>query len=201
MAISPKNKYIPKDWTLDMCAFESRKDMTDAMSDPKYGRDQEYTEIVQFMANKPFGTDRNQPVQGVVSGRELSEAMADIPSLKKLEAQEIAREHHRNLMMKKDENGDLLYEKSAIHRAVVKQFLIDNSAAIDETFAGQLVDRNLPQYQAHRVTINSEEGFKHFRAERDAKAAAKEAESRAAKHAAIDAGKPTEGFDLGGVKL
>jgi len=123
MPISPKNKYIPAGWTLNRCAFESRKAMTDAMSDPKYGKDQEYTELVAYMANQPFGEDKQ--VQRLVTGRALSAAMYPKADARKLEDAVIFREQTQKMF------GDPRYATSPTYRREVEDWLRANSAAIE----------------------------------------------------------------------
>jgi hypothetical protein len=194
------NKYLPEGWTEEQCRFQSQKELTDAMSDKRYGKDQEYTDMVKIMLRNDLNAEQAAKATAptIVSGRELARALSDPAGARKLALREIASEHARNLFMAKDEQGRLKYEHSAIYREEVRQFLIDHNDEIDATMGDRFVDRNLNK-GAVRVTFG-EGSAEASRQSRDAKQAAADRATLAAKHARVDRGESSEITDLGGVR-
>lgn len=176
---------------LEDCQFEDRAAMIEAMNDPRYKTDEEFRDLVGHMLQRPFLSDEGkQTTQGtVVDGRSLSRAMSDPEGARKQELALVARERYQAMFTKRDENGNLLYDKSPAYREEVRQFLIDNNDAIDAQMpAGTLVDRDQPQNRkAYRVVLGQyEDEAKHIRAERDAKIEAQAAEELREAHERLD---------------
>jgi hypothetical protein len=192
------NKYLPEGWTEDQCRFQSQKELTDAMADKQYGKDQEYTDMAKIMLRNDLNAEQAAKVAGTPANHVLETAMSDRAGARKLALREVANEHARNLFMAKDEQGRNKYEHSAIYREEVRQFLIDHNDEIDATMGDRFVDRNLNK-GAVRVTFG-EGSAEASRQSRDAKQAADDRATLAAKHARVDAGQSSEITDLGGVR-
>jgi hypothetical protein len=188
------------------CQFQTRQEMIEAMQDKRYATDEEYRDLVTHMLQRPFADEESRQAtqSGPVDGRTLARAMSDPAAARKQELALVARERYQAMFTKRDENGNLLYDKSPSYREEVRQILIANSDAIDAQMpAGALVNRDLPQHrQAFRVVIgeNSSLYDEIKQAQRD-KQAAQDKADLAERHARLDRGEDADRTALDGQKV
>lgn len=123
--------------------FGSQKEMVDAMADVRYATDPDYRALVAFMVGNSPTT--NAPT----TGRQLSHAMADVPSLKAQRQQAIVKEKTLEMF------ANPLYQTSESYRSSVEEFIRENSVEIDKAVGDQLIDRNVRKHESVRVQLGT----------------------------------------------
>ena len=85
--------------------YGSQKEMIEALSDPKYGKDAAFTDLAQYMIwNTERAAASNQ--DGPISGRALNRAMADPAGARRIQDMEIFAEQREKMF------GDPRYQTS-----------------------------------------------------------------------------------------